>query len=256
MRCSMVLCVVATAPAWATVLTFDSMGLPQYGQVTSYGSNMVGPCTSTLAAAQAGCAEMGNGWTPNIAVTYRTINRLGNGVTLAASTGFWDTGNGDLVNVTYPEVEISFAEVTLTPQPGWWIRVNSFDLGGWPFTDEPNEHVRVFNADYSASLFSYDGVIRGAGPTHDSFGPLNIFSTSAIHVQWGPSWNDGLDNVNFDQLAPLDTPEPASIFLFGGASVLFASRLLKPMPRASGYGFRTFRCIRPVTSADVNAVAS
>jgi hypothetical protein len=159
--------------------------------------------------------DIGNGLTPNISVTYRTVAALGAGGTTDAHTGFWDTSAGDLLNVTYPAQDLHFAEITLTPEAGWAVRLNSFDIAGWPTEDYADQSIRVYNSDYSVNLFSFTGTIHGAGPTHDTFGDLNLVSNGAVHIQFGPSWNIDMDNVNFDQTAipGSNVPEPSSIIL-------------------------------------------
>jgi len=57
----------------ATTLTFMGTGLSDGGVLTTYGSNMTGPCTGS---GQQGCVSQGNGFTPDIAVSFSTLSQL------------------------------------------------------------------------------------------------------------------------------------------------------------------------------------
>jgi hypothetical protein len=177
------LCLSAAIPAGATVLNFDGPGA-SYGSLTNYGSNMPG--------------------TPDIAVSYSTIG-------YAAYMYAWPAGYGDLPSAAYPATNGYLADVTLTPQNGATLTLNSFDLAGYYETDVTGQTVEVLNST-GGILDNYSGTILGTGPTHSVYSP-NITSTTAIQIVFGKSWDDGIDNINFSE-TPAITPE-------GGQSLFY-----------------------------------
>lgn len=207
------LCLSAAIPAGATVLTFDGPGAG-YATLTNYGSNMTGLCAGS---GQAGCVSEGNGFTPDIAVSYTTIG-------YTSYMRAWPGGYGDLLYAAYPATTGYLADVTLTPQNGVTLTLNSFDLAGYYEADIAGQTVEVLNST-GGILENYSGTILGTGPADSSYTP-DITSTTPIQIVYGPSWDDGIDNINFDETPATAsaTPEPSTWFLlltgFGALAVL------------------------------------
>lgn len=199
----------------ATILTFDGLGLPNYGDIPgSYGDNV------TALSMPSGNYGQGNGFTPNVAVEYRTW-RISDNSLIANNLDYWSTDYGDLVGVAFPTTSgDAFAEISLIAESGWNVLLNSFDLGGWSMRTYDNR-VRILDGNGTVLFEQNPATILGAGGTHSTFTP-NL-SANVIRIQYGfNNWNIGIDNVNFDQTP---VPLPASAYLFGSALMgLIASR--------------------------------
>lgn len=195
--------------AEASELTFDVNGAGNSSDIpTTYGDNI----SSTSDAV--GSYGMGNGFTPNITVDYRTVDPTTN-ATHANNLDFWSNAYGDLVNVAYPVSTNHLGELSLIPEAGWSVRLNRFDLGGWPGTDQPNQTVRILDEFYNI-LLDYSPFNVEGDSGHSTFTP-NLTHNGILRIQYGPSWNTGLDNVNFDQVRPNQVggiiPEPGTLAL-------------------------------------------
>lgn len=195
--------------AQATILTFDEVRLSNYDIIPqTYGDN--------------------TGTTPNITVEYGIIDSAGN-PNPTKYIKYWDTGYGDLNHVAWAQCGYCLGQITLIPEPGYSVTLNSFDLGGWG--DRPNQTIRIVYDDQTLdySPFLVEGSLTdGDGKGHSSFDNLGITSDGAIRIQFGNlSGGSGwiaVDNISFDQianpiitteLAPVPQPEPASLLLLG-----------------------------------------
>lgn len=197
-----VLCWVGVASA--TILTFDDLSLSDYDRIPgAYGDNV----TSTSDAV--GSYEKGNDWTPNITVKYRTLDPFDNS-TYRNRLDFWSTGYGDLDDVAYPVERGYLGEISLVAEPGWYVVLNSFDLAGYD-RDRLSQTVRILDEDYSV-ITDYSPFNVEGGNDHSHLDP-NMISSSTIRIQFGPNWNVGIDNVNFDQVSSV--PEPTTMLLLG-----------------------------------------
>jgi len=128
---------------------------------------------------------------------------------------FWSTGYGDLVNVAFASSTGFLAEISFTPDAGYGVRLNSFDLAGWPLADYADQPLVIYDANYNV-LVNYSPLdVAGANGTHTFVAP-NLTHFGTIHIQFSNTWNVGIDNVNFDQLSAV--PEPSTI-----ASAAFAA---------------------------------
>ncbi len=190
------------APAAATVLTFEGLGLPQppeydpvpsnYGDATDPTCDMSGCCDA------AGCYDEGAGFTPNVTVEYRTVD-ASSGDQLQPQLLYWDTNYGDLVDVALPAQNGALGEVALVPEPGYRVILYGFDLGGWDRTDRANQTVRVLDADGNV-LGSFGPMTVEGDTTHTHVAPATpIVSATPVRIQFGPSWYTGIDNVSFAQ---------------------------------------------------------
>ncbi|MFO0734039.1 MAG: hypothetical protein U0231_21055, partial [Nitrospiraceae bacterium] len=173
-----------------------------------YGSNVTSLTSGSFSYGQ------GNGFTPNIAVGYATKDLTTNAV-VSPTLLHWDVGNGDLVNVAFPSrLSGHYGEIALLPQAGTQVRLNSFDLSGFA-GNVPGQTVRVMDGLGTLAEFTNFTVI-GDGPGHSpfAFGPGLVSRSGALRVQFGfDKWDVAIDNVNFDQLAPV--PLPPAVLLMG-----------------------------------------
>lgn len=201
--------------AGATILTFDNLGLSNYGAIPgSYGDNV-----SALSDAT-GSYGQGNGFTPNVTVEYRTW-RISTNTVDYNYLDYWDNNYGDLQNVAFPAFSTDgFGEISLIAENGWNVMLNSFDIAGWPSRTTSNT-IRILDG-YGTVLYNNDNAeILGASGLHSNY----AFGLSApvLRIQYAfNDWNVGIDNVNFDQKA---VPLPAAAYLFGtGLAGLIAAR--------------------------------
>lgn len=212
------------ASAQATILTFDlSPSVPNYGDIPgTYGDNV------NAASDAVGSYSMGNGYTPNVTTEYRTW-RISTDTVAYNHLDFWDFNYGDLVNVAFGVSSSDhFAEITLVPEPGWAIRLNSFDLAGYSKIDHPNSQVRILDAATETVLIDYSPVtVLGAGGitgTHSTFTPSLTFA-GPISIRYGYNdWNVGIDNINFDQVTVVPEPETYAMLLAGLGLLGFMAR--------------------------------
>ena len=216
--------VLLAASAHATILTFDlDPAVPNYGDIPgSYGDNV------NAASDAVGSYLVGNGFTPNITTDYRTWQISSDTVT-DNNLDFWATGYGDLTNVAFSVTSSNhFAEITLVPEPGWAIRLNSFDVGGYYITDHPSSQVRILDGTSNTILVDYSPVtILGTGGTHSTFTP-GLTHEGPLSIRFGYNdWNVGIDNINFDQVAVVPEPETYAMLLAGLGLVGFMARRRK-----------------------------
>jgi hypothetical protein len=183
--------------AQATILTFNNLGIGNFGDIPgTYGDNV-----SALSDA-VGSYGIGNGFTPNITVEYRTLSvGGGSGGTLFNDLDFWSTQYGDLLNVAYPVNPTSTGEISFVPEPGWSVLLNSFDLGGWPRQNKPNQPLLILDEDYNVIASFSPFFVPGQG--HATVTP-NITRGGTLRIQFGDNWSVGIDNINFDQITSLD----------------------------------------------------
>ena len=213
--------VLLAASAQATVLTFDlSPDLPDYGDIPgSYGDNV------NAASDAVGSYLMGNGYTPNVTTEYRTWQISTNTVAYN-NLDLWHSNYGDLSKVAFGVTSADhFAEITLVPEPGWAIRLNSFDLAGYYVSDHPGSQVRILDGASNTVLLDYSPVtILGAGGTHSTFTP-NLTFAGPVSIRFGYNdWNVGIDNINFDQVTAVPEPETYAMLLAGLGLLGFIAR--------------------------------
>lgn len=188
------------ASAGATVLTFDFGGMTQDQIPDDYGDRVI----TTNDLVNGFMYGMGNGFTPNVVVDY------------AADTGFfdlWETGYGDLENALGHTLFEQTGEIVLTPDPGFRVTLNSFDVAGWlTQTEWPDSQVLILDA--VGNILFDSGLITISSTGHVSFPGSPVSSATALRIQLVNFGDLGLDNVNFDQSL---VPIPAAVWLFGSA---------------------------------------
>ncbi len=154
--------------------------------------------------------------TPNVTVEYRTVVPA-TGATHANNVEYWQSSYSDLQNVAFPTVNGYFGEISLIAAPGYTVDLHSFVLGGYPSADQPNQTVRILDGAYNIvedySPFNVEG-----NSGHSTFIP-SLPGMSVVRIQWGPSWNAGIDNIVFSQADTSAVPDAASsMALLGLAS--------------------------------------
>lgn len=193
---------LATGSSHATILTFDVADPANYREITTYGTRV----GSTSDAD--GSYLMGNGFTPNVVASYRTIDTMDQ----SAYVDFlylWTTDYGDLENVAFAAANGYLAEITLTPDAGFGITLNSFDLAGWPWTSFDDQPLTIYDANYKV-LLDYSPIdVAGAGGAHTHVAPV-LSHNGTIHIRFSDNWSVGIDNINFDQYRASAVPEPAT----------------------------------------------
>ena len=220
------LATMSISTAGATILTFDNISFLNDTPLTSYGSNVSGLCISS---GQPGCFGQGNGFTPNITVSYAT-NGGGQVVPdMLFENVVGPGGYGDLVNVAVPDAPgnlTGFGEITFTPLNGATVRINSFDAAHrFNFPEGFNELLQILDGS-SNVLFSFQGPIDGFNAaTHDHFMP-SVSSTRPLRLRMINL--DGrnvvaLDNISFDEVGSSAVPEPATCPLYALGLLLVAS---------------------------------
>lgn len=196
------LALTAAVPLTATVLTFDITGMTDYADIpAAYGDNVTSTANGSFSYG------MGNAFTPNITVDYATINSAGGVV--ASNLEWWNLGYGDLQGVAFPVNNSSIAEITLTAAAGFQVRLNTFDLAGYPGADHPNSQVRILDAG-GGVLLDYSPVnVQGDanGPRHSTFSPAITAQQLRIRFAYD-DWNVAIDNVNFDEVTASASPVP------------------------------------------------
>jgi hypothetical protein len=226
MRHKLVWSLACAVLAWAgtaqgSILTFDIQGAYQYMPIPGAYGDHIGSLNSGAFSYGAG-----TDLTPNIGIAYRSLDPV-TGVTTSPDISYWDVRYANLVNVAYPTHPGDMGEISLIPDPGWKVRLNSFDLAGyWPNgPDYPDQPLRILDsagnvlADYSPLYVSGTEVL--------TITP-NLEVEGTIRIQFGANWNIGITNVSFDQVR--SNPEPGSLILLG-VGIL---GLL-------GYGWRRYR---------------
>lgn len=195
--CCCILFLVVASNVSATILTFDGLGADDYDPIPQgYGDNV------TADRDGIGDYDEGNGFTPNVLTSYRTLANFGDSGETASTLSYWGRNFGDLRDIAFSRIDGDVAELTLQAEPGFEVVLNSFEMAGWYRDELPGEALRIYNGDYSALLyeqapFSADGSGPGNSGDHSDFS-INV-AASEVHIQWGRDWNIGIDNINFDQ---------------------------------------------------------
>ncbi|MBX3110389.1 MAG: PEP-CTERM sorting domain-containing protein [Fimbriimonadaceae bacterium] len=192
----------------ATILTFsdltDGAGSPLGDAAaidTAYGDNV------TATSDAVGSYGMGSGWTPNVVTSYASLDSgLGQ---VSDQLVHWGADYGDLNHVAYGSAGIG--RVILTADAGWAVRLESFDMAGWPVADQPLTFLRVRDGGDNIVWDSGATVAHGAGPTHDHYSPDLVGQT--LKIEWGTNVNAGIDNISFSQTDAV--PEPATMAVLG-----------------------------------------
>jgi hypothetical protein len=201
---------VAAASAWslpaqATLLTFD--GLPSGAVGTTIGTSY----GDRVTAAGAGVSLAG-GATPNIVLSFVPL--------VSGNPNFevYSSGYSGLISALG---DVSYnvpGYVELTPDAGWDVVLESFDLGAWSTSSYVDSQVRVVDA---AGLTRLDtGLFTFPGSTVYTYPASPIRSSSALRLYISDFGDLGLDNLRFSQVSTV--PEPGALALcIAGAGLLW-----------------------------------
>lgn len=182
--------IFAVAQVSATILTFEGLNLKNYGVISQDYGDKVDSVSDGI-----GNYREGTGFTPNISLSYKTTDSQRNIV--GEWIKYWSNEYGDLIDVAFAEQNGHFAEITLSPEKGYRITLNGFDMAGWK-NDHLLDTLQVLDKDGVVLWDAGVDTIHGIEAIHDSFSP-KISSDSEITILWGKNWNTGIDNIDFNQ---------------------------------------------------------
>ena len=207
---------------------YSSSPLNAYGDNVNFGSSATGSSllvnggtTWTLNY------NKGNGWTPNVTVDYLMGSpNLNDGIgRVNDPTNPWGSGVAWLDsdnNYSNTNANAKFYFV-FTPQPGYQVRVNSYDLRNYSFDGHSTQTTLYKNSiNGPAMLPTYTDNNVGSGPGvtqhYDLANNGSAFYSGPValevkHVN-GTNWTLALDNLNFDQ-RPVPVPKLKKLIKFG-----------------------------------------
>ncbi len=125
------------------------------------GGFVSGGCGNRVAGSDGGpgCIQ-GNGWTPNMAVSFDALNLA----TSASTCGGLRTrgrGFGDLSTPVWPVAEAGFTGwFSFTSAPGCLVGISSFQPGGYPTRDWDGQPVHITDADFNV-LWAGESHVEG-----------------------------------------------------------------------------------------------
>lgn len=216
-------CVIAASLEAGVILTFDQTN-PSIAGGETIANQAYGDRVAATSDAVGGYGTFDTGFTQNIVVEY------GDGAGPVNNTRLWATGYGDLTNVLYNNADgDDRLTVTFTADPGYVVRLHSFDLAGWPSADYTIAGVRVHNG--TTDLFSQTNVlVRGSltqNPRHTTFSFSTPLEGEVLQIYinltglGGASDNIGIDNIAFSQFPESAiVPEPSTFLTSAGAALL------------------------------------
>jgi hypothetical protein len=161
--------------------------------------------------------------TPDIGVYYSTNCGPSTSEVWVSYVSFWQGEYGDLPAVAYPTTNGFYAVISLAPDPGYEVTLDSFLIAGYPTGDcaQPGQSISVEDGSFQsypgASYLSY--TVQDSG---DYLFTPDITSTGTLNIVFGPSWNIGINDITFgEQFVGL--PDAAnSAFILGAAFLALA----------------------------------
>jgi hypothetical protein len=222
----LVLSALAARTAWATDLEFDNTAsdgqsyvgsysdptdpLSTYGTDVNFGSATTGSTsvyqnffnTYTLNY------NIGNGWTPNVAMAYSVAGAQSVGITYTGPASVWPNGAAELQGngANNPNDDFYF---TFTPAPGYAVRINSYDLVNGSYGSISSAGTIYENTIGGQTLVpTFVPANVGSGPgqsvtvdLQDDYGSTFFTGTLIldVHMTNGNPGDLGLSNLNFDQ---------------------------------------------------------
>jgi hypothetical protein len=151
-----------------------------------------------------------HGATPNVQVRMFSANYQDGSWNRLNTLARWGGGYANLVNVAYHFPSNQGARFIFTADSGYWVRLHSFQMGGWPNRDQPLPFLQVL-VDGNPVFTQQDITISGSTADTFSFDP-NVVKGGVIEIRFGGNWNVGIDNIGFSQEL---IPEPASLLALG-----------------------------------------
>jgi hypothetical protein len=186
--------------AQATVLTFDEFGdneiVPQsYGdRVTDFGNSY----------------GSSGGPTPNIVVDYVPVS---NNIPLTN----WPADYATLTNALSSIEFDTRGYVQLTPDPGYDVILNSFQVAAW--LDESFPDSRIFVTPGSGSPIFDTATFTFDPGTVLSYPSTSLRASTALRIHVDDFGDLGIDNISFSQVPTI--PEPDSyVFWLSGLALL------------------------------------
>jgi hypothetical protein len=196
------------APAYATVLQFENVGLQMAKELSGlqsikdYGDNVIGDSTGGFKDSFA----KGNGWTPNVAVDFSAGPDI---KTVSSWRDGWDSGDGANYLLDGDDGEPYYYWYRFAPSGGAGVKVNALDLDG------VGEHKN--RIDWRIYAGSKTGRVLASGTTGAFSGDkLNLdlgmdmphFGVVVLElVHTGTRCSVAVDNLNFDEAPPSDNAE-------------------------------------------------
>ena len=124
----------------------------------------------------------------------------------------------DLTDVAYHNL-LQGARFIFTADSQYYVRLHSFQMGGWPNTNRTLPFLQVL-VDSSPVFTQTNITISGTTANTFSFDP-NVVKGGVIEIRFGNDWNIAIDNIGFSQEL---IPEPASLTLLGAGLAGLALR--------------------------------
>jgi hypothetical protein len=214
-----VLAVTSARPAQAqgtTILTFDPASSYTEGTAIpqNYGDNVT---AATMGSFQYGGS---NGFTPNVTVTY------GGGLGAPSVPQFHQSGYGDLQNYIQGPLDqtTSLILVTLTPEAGYSVTLNSVDLATLHNSTFTINGLQVFGNGGTLLYNQPNATVTGGAASpwaHSHYDFTNVTSTGFVTLQIDASnlvdkaGAIALDNISFTQnrITQTAAPEPGTFAL-------------------------------------------
>lgn len=190
----------ASGAAHATVLTFEGLPGSQLGGSANPGYG------DRATAAGPGVGSAG-GATPNIVLDFVPTDS-------SAPFSVYGSGYGSLLSALGHSSFNVPGYVQFTPDAGWDVVLNSFDIASWSSSAYPNSRLRV--EDTTGKLLWDTGSFTFAGATTLAYAP-QLRSTAPLRLYVNDFGDLGLDNLQFGQVATIPEPGTWAMFLAGAA---------------------------------------
>lgn len=203
----------AASTAQATVLTFDGIGNPV---LTPAIPHAYGDRVTATTDSNGYMYGQGNGFTPNMQVDYVPDNSNFGAFTV------WQ-GYGDLISAMGHNSFSVPGEVVFTPDAGYAVTLNSFDIAGYGNTYMAS--IQVLNGAGDV-LYTGPTSVPGIG-THLTLldTPITGAVGDVLPIRVEDLGDTALDNINFSQGLGQSIPEPASLALLAlGGLLMLPSR--------------------------------
>lgn len=184
-----------TTAANAAVLTFEELGLDNGAYIPqTYGD---------LA---------------NLDLSYTNKESFGNSSVITPELGYWHSDYSDRTGVAYTLYDNSVAEISFTAAAGYVGKISSFYFGKYP-GNNINGSFAIYDAGWNVLWSHTESSIwdGGIGMSPD------VSFTGTAYLQWGTSFNLGLDELTYSVSA--EDVQPAPIPLPAGFPLLAAGLL-------------------------------
>ncbi len=196
--------------AQATRLTFENLPGGALGPtvIPSYGDRVVSAGTGIT---------LDGGATPNVVLDFVPL--------LSTQSAFEVYGSG-YSGLLHALGDNSFnvpGYVQLTPDTGWDVVLESFQVGAWSSSSYIDSRIRV--EDLQSNVLFDTGSFTFPGNTVFSYPGTPIRSSVALRVYINDFGDLGLDNLQFSQVATI--PEPSTWALWLAGAGLLGARVLR-----------------------------